>query len=181
MADHSHFPTFRKVVDFSESLRTGQTAHWLVRRVFTERGLLRTGLYSVLLLCVLHIVITRFVVFMNGMSFSPMFGRPFFGGGNGDSSGQFGHLANFLSFLLGPLLGEFAPMLAVFCMIGLVLSIHPPVEAVPPVAKLPLRSIRREEPITPPKPPAPERHPLDPSPDDEPLPNPWPARSHPKN
>jgi hypothetical protein len=178
--DHSHFPTFQKAAD---TLRRGGDpsgpAHWIMRNILNERSLLRLCLYFTLAVCLLHVATSRFVILMSP-NMMAMYNRPIFGMvGSADESVP-GLVLKCTIFLLGPMVAELSPLVAMLCLGGLAASVKRPDK---PRREGPeVRNPRhdrpsQDEPSPPPTPPA--RHPLDPDPNDPPLEPRWPRTSPP--
>ncbi len=180
--DHHHFPTFQKITRvFRSGPQPGATAHWIARTFFTERGLLRTALYGMLIVCIVHIVTMRVMMVQYGTGWSPAFGGRGFNGGPPLADGSVtAWMLMATSMILGGFVGELAPFVAVLCLVGLAASLRTRSPEIAPITKFTVEAADLEpiqEEQTPPERAA--RHPLDPHPDDPPLEPRWPKTSRP--
>lgn len=185
--DHQHFPTFDRMRR-AISPHSGSLAGWLVRNVFTERGLIRLALYALLLVCVVHAT-SILVAFGSLVPTGPIGYRGFPGLMDADLGGVSGFLLSITTRILGPVWGNSAALIAAVCLAGLAHGAKgyegpwggrwwSRGEALPR-AEVTAGHLGPPEPIPPRAKEPPPRHPLDPDPDDLPLESPWPRRSHP--
>ena len=185
--DNSHFPTFHSLGQaFRFGPRAGGTAHWIARNLLSERGILRAALYVILGLCLIHSIASRIVSLQSGYATpSALWGmnRGVYGGGpfstNPFTSGSWSFAVMAVTvFLLGPTVGELAPLVAVVCLVGLAVSARRQDNERPATVTEPLPD-REPAPVPAPEPAPTVRHPLDPDPDDLPLEPLWKKTSRP--
>jgi hypothetical protein len=169
--ENHHFPTFQKAARSLRKPRAARLLHWLHRSVLTEWGLLRSALYALLALCVVHVAALHLYSYQVGSTPMQMIMRS---GGMGLVESAEGGLASILKIttsVLGPASISSGPLLLVLCLVGLAASARRPVWE-PTAAPGP---ILQDDPIPEqkPAPPAPARHPLDPEPGEEPIAPRW--------
>ena len=152
---------------------------WVARTFFTERGLLRFGLYLILLVSVTHVVAIRYLAFEAGMSPAMPWGLGARGFNMGPPEGFVGMVLTVTLTILGPWCAEFAPLIMILCLAVLAATTRagrPRIRRAHPFEEgIALKAVPHE---TEPSPP-PARHPLDPDPTDSPLSPRWPKTSPP--
>ncbi len=171
--DNSHFPTFRRMSNLGGQIGRGATGLAGVRSGSLELGLLRLALYGLLVLSILHTVTLRFALIgMGGMGrFAPWQPQPM----------DFGWLTPVLyvtSLVFGPMESNNSLLILTLSLVGLATSSRqslgvPPAVFMEPIEKNPTSDHRH---LAEPLPAPPERHPLDPDPDDLPAEPRWPKR-----
>ncbi len=137
----------------------------------TERGLLRVGLYAILAVSLAHVLLMRYFMITFGLFGGQMFNR--FGQmGMPDDGGMIGWCLRITTLMLGPGASETSLLLAAICMVGLLASAKQRRSSPRPLPRAAAKPITEPTPISL-KPKPPERHPLDPDPDDPPYENTW--------
>lgn len=186
--DAHHFPTFDRI-----GRRTAWLTGWLMRNVFTERGVLRFILYALLGLTSVNIASDRYLeanfgrqpgpgVWVNGRLMPSPWRVP--------NEGVIGRTHEITVILLGETGSESSVVIFAICLAGLAVGTRPfsgesagrwwTNGRALPRAQVTGGSmdLANDPPMTTPE-PTPPRHPLDPDPDDPPLEPLWPNRSRP--
>ena len=176
--DKRHFPTVHKI----GSLFPPGAAKWIVRNTLRERFLIRLGLFICLFVSLVSIASSRYLNLGGGnlatyrMGYQP--------NGFWIERDIVGTVHNVTVFILGTPVAQLAPMLVVLCLIGLAVTSRPPGSLQPNEPQFQaivtadhLGPLPEEWVSKPADPPKPQRHPLDPDPDDLPLEPLWPRTS----
>ncbi|MEO6810133.1 MAG: hypothetical protein ABI353_13550 [Isosphaeraceae bacterium] len=174
-----HFPTFPKIYrTFSKAYRVitapirSRVIPCLIR---LERTLLRLALYLFLFASGLCYLVGRFLTFTRGNDARVSLNIYGPGSYESSSSSPGTWVLDSLFYLLSCIvLPPEALLIVVLCLVGLAVSAHrPTLEVLEPSPK-PNPALMPTPPEPPPAPPTPQRHPLDPSPDDPPpIDYPW--------